>query len=208
MLRVKKEFLKCELHNFLGTCFGCQLCRNVSFFFSFLSFFGLGLIFGEIDATKAPFCLHAKKILVCWCQAHYFSMWGMPYQVDAIPLFLPLSSLNQATESKTILFFCNTIKCDFRKVFELTNYSSMSMENFDTMVSMDRQAPPHTPSHPNIGLEFETLVIYDFLGHPNVILSSFYMTLLHDTQLFWPYFFKTVFGKASQYSSTKVNFNW
>jgi hypothetical protein len=39
----------------------------------------VGSNFPEIDATKAPFCLHAK----------IYPCGGMPYQVDPIPIVPP-----------------------------------------------------------------------------------------------------------------------
>ncbi len=59
---------------------GANIVQMLAFFFFFLSFlFLVGSNFPEIDATKAPFCLHAK----------IYPCGGMPYQVDPIPIVPP-----------------------------------------------------------------------------------------------------------------------
>lgn len=87
----KKEFLKCKLHNFLGTCFVVPTLSKHQ-----LAFFWLGLIFRkQIQKPLLPTCQNTCMLVA----RPTISMWGMPYQVDPIPLFLPLSLLNQAMES-------------------------------------------------------------------------------------------------------------
>lgn len=102
MFRVKIEFLKCKLHNFLETCFGVPTLSKC--WLAFFSFFLVGSNFPEIDATKAPFAYMPKYL--CVGARPTISVPGMPYQVDPIPLFLPLSLLKLGYgKQKKILFF-------------------------------------------------------------------------------------------------------
>ncbi len=144
---------------------------------------------------------------MCWCEAHYFrARYGLPSRSDSIvpPLVSPKIRRRKA---KTILFFCNTI-LTFAKSW--TIWACQWKILIPWCQGMGK--PHHAPSHPNTRLEFETLVIYDFLGH-----TKWYLALLHDSfawlfymilSSFGPTFFKPFFEKPSQYSSTKVNFNW
>jgi hypothetical protein len=71
-----------------------------------LFFFLVGSNFPEIDATKAPFAYMPKYL--CVGARPTISVRGMPYQVDPIPLFLPLSLLKLGYGKQKQFFYIVT----------------------------------------------------------------------------------------------------